>query len=361
MSTSTISTLPRRRTAEEASPSASFEPRPAQRQRVDSSPLSSQSAPAHWMDASSSPLAFGVVSSLLAAPAVSAPLNVVHSLVDVAAPAPDLHFYRPDGNCVLLVDDTLFKIHRHYLVPDTDHLSLFGPLLAQAAKDSKEDKDERPIVLKGDTADELRAYLRFNYSGPLQLLDENLTQNDLGQLAVAGRFAHKYRLESFKRWVKLIIVRKLRNGTILHDCPPETYFELLQFDRVCSTPEIMTGVQSAWIRNIFGGDCKSVAPELELTAARDMRSFLGELYYAQLCAFDLKPPAILSLHTPIHLDRPGLNDQERLRLLQGHHSLSFSFQRIVDQLLRVQRCSSECKLDASHHCHDQWRNAVLKM
>ncbi|KAF7289702.1 BTB domain-containing protein [Mycena indigotica] len=364
---------------DDASPSASASTRPNRRQRVGS--VAGPSTPPTPTPSSSAtlrpqprpltqprPLSAPFPTLLpLSQPASSSAAPIV-GLATVSASTPgfrDGHFYKMDGNCIVRVGDTLFKIHKHLLAPESDEHALFGALLALALEDSEGDSDERPIILEGDTPDDLRAYLRFLYSNPLQLRDENITVADLPQLAVAGRFANKYRIESFEEWVKLVVTGKLSQPDALRGCSDEAFLELLRFSQTCAAPILTESVFSAWARHKLGAGADVagvVARMLTLNGCTgDVKTMVGVMHYAQLLSLNqarpLPEPRVSDLYTPIHISSTSLGDTQHLRLLQAHRSLSLSWARITDHLLfHIQLCSNQCPTSAV--CHNAWRTAV---
>ncbi|KAJ7909812.1 hypothetical protein B0H13DRAFT_2329955 [Mycena leptocephala] len=69
----------------------------------------------------------------------------------------DTAFHRDDGDCILRMQDTLFKVHRHLF---NYELSAFHDLfsLPRPEGEIERDRDNRLIVLSGDTPTEVRAF-----------------------------------------------------------------------------------------------------------------------------------------------------------------------------------------------------------
>ncbi|KAJ7193471.1 hypothetical protein GGX14DRAFT_478204 [Mycena pura] len=270
----------------------------------------------------------------------------------------DPQFYKADGNCVLRVDNTLFRVHRHYLAPEHEQ-SVFGGLFAlpTGPEAVEGERDEAPIVLQGDTVDELRAFFRFAYSSPLQLQADAMSDDDLVPLMLTAKFADKYRLESFEKWARNTILHLTarNNGQALKACAPKVYVELLLLNNLSPDSTTEERVRDAWMARIRRGELP-IAHALGVTETLNMRSFLGELYYEQLRALD---PAALapSCTAPVRFDAPGLSDAQKIRLLAGHRSLSLAWARIVEKLLALPLCTaSTCPMRAS--AQTSWRTAV---
>ncbi|KAJ6545224.1 hypothetical protein B0H19DRAFT_1075573 [Mycena capillaripes] len=138
----------------------------------------------------------------------------------------DAQFFREDGNCILRVVDTLFKVHRHYLCPaneETGFTGLFALPIPGAAPEGQ--GDERPIKLEGDSVDQVRAFFGYAYSSPLQLGADRISDGDLQKLIDTARFAHKYQLQSFEDWSKDTITKfaSRNDEKALRKCPPALY------------------------------------------------------------------------------------------------------------------------------------------
>lgn len=109
--------------------------------------------------------------------------------LSIPIPSRDATYYIPDGNTVLLVESTLFKVrispkipgssysflqvHRSTLTKDTSTFdsmfSLDSDLRSNSSSSSvtigpEGESDDNPIRLQGDTADEFRALLWALYS-----------------------------------------------------------------------------------------------------------------------------------------------------------------------------------------------------
>ncbi|TRM60617.1 hypothetical protein BD626DRAFT_549597 [Schizophyllum amplum] len=108
-------------------------------------------------------------------------------------PTRDETFYLEDGSCILLVDNTLFNVHRTILSKDG---SLFSTLLSlpQGQVDVEGRSDERPIVLLGDSAEEFRHFL------PPELKAISSTEADVDALVDIARVSNKYAFKSLETW-----------------------------------------------------------------------------------------------------------------------------------------------------------------
>ncbi|KAJ7348146.1 hypothetical protein DFH08DRAFT_867452 [Mycena albidolilacea] len=92
--------------------------------------------------------------------------------------------YMEDGNCILCVQDILFKVNRHHPSPRSEvtvFTDIFSLPPGTGVVEGKE--DESPIRLTGDTVNEIRAFLSFSYASPLQTMLSRIPDADLQRLA----------------------------------------------------------------------------------------------------------------------------------------------------------------------------------
>jgi len=75
-------------------------------------------------------------------------------------------YYIQDGNVVFRVEDTLYRIHRSFLIRDSTYFSeMFNTLPLPAEEESAEgSSDENPINMKGQDKAEFECFLSFYYS-----------------------------------------------------------------------------------------------------------------------------------------------------------------------------------------------------
>ncbi|KAF8218088.1 hypothetical protein K438DRAFT_18071 [Mycena galopus ATCC 62051] len=77
----------------------------------------------------------------------------------------DEKYYRDDGDCIIQVEDVLFKIHRYHLTEDSDS-SVFHTMFCMppGQAPSEGQHDCNPISLSEDSLVQFRAFLSFSYS-----------------------------------------------------------------------------------------------------------------------------------------------------------------------------------------------------
>ncbi|KAJ7504829.1 hypothetical protein B0H11DRAFT_1979538 [Mycena galericulata] len=248
----------------------------------------------------------------------------------------DATFYREDGDCILRVEDTLFKRHRH-LLDYTDsafHGMFFLPCGGEGTAEGQ--VDTNPNRLFGDHLHDIRSFFRYAYSScvlfPLDLQYARIHSADIHDLIHTVRFTDKYHPASLERWaVNAIGNICTRNGSEkLKACPAELYVALLQL--LSPMPMVKNLIRQVWVNRL-----RRMQPSVQLSFALNVvdtlqfRELLGDLYYLQLP--ELSQPGADSEDTQAAEILPtDLTDAQKLRLLMGHRSLTLSWTRLVAKI-----------------------------
>ncbi|KAH9480809.1 hypothetical protein JR316_0007409 [Psilocybe cubensis] len=111
----------------------------------------------------------------------------------------DERYYFEDGSCVLLVQDTLFNVHRSILSNDSSSFSTMFSL-PQGGQDVEGRSDANPIVLIGDTPEEFRHFIWALYALPHELKIVTSPHANLLQLIDIARVSNKYSFKSLETW-----------------------------------------------------------------------------------------------------------------------------------------------------------------
>ncbi|KAJ7873454.1 hypothetical protein B0H13DRAFT_1633423 [Mycena leptocephala] len=100
----------------------------------------------------------------------------------------------------------------------------------------EDDRDNRPVILSGDTPKQVRAFFGYAYSSPLGLQYMRISSRAIDQLIDTFKFAHKYHLEPFEKWASQAITHICTQRDQLKTSGPELYMALLEMDLLCSLP-----------------------------------------------------------------------------------------------------------------------------
>ncbi|KAJ6473359.1 hypothetical protein C8R47DRAFT_1076650 [Mycena vitilis] len=267
----------------------------------------------------------------------------------------DLAFYREDGDCILRVENILFKIHRHLLsYPSSAFHGLFS--LPNAAGSKVEGYDDKtPIQLSGDNPEHVRSFFHYAYSSPLDLQYSGLSSGAIDKLIGTLHFAHKYRLESFEKWASEAITQICSRREVLKTCGQELYIALLELDRLCPLRTVQATIQRRWVNRLTAKEPGlTLVRALDVANALGFRSLQGDLYYLQLQRLDVQAAGVPGAHAAPPLPAE-LNDTHKLRILMGYRSLSLAWTRIVATPLSLE---VTCNLGPGwhqHHCVPLWK------
>ncbi|KAJ7662831.1 hypothetical protein DFH06DRAFT_1296378 [Mycena polygramma] len=269
----------------------------------------------------------------------------------------DLAFYREDGDCILRVENILFKIHRHLLnYPSSAFHGLFSLPNGAGSKVEGHD-DNSPIQLSGDNPEHVRSFFHYAYSSPIDLQYSSLSSGAIDKLIGTLHFAHKYRLESFEKWASEAITQICARREVLKTCGQELYIALLELDRLCPLPPVKGTIQRRWVSRLTANE-----PDLSLVRALDVanqlgfRSLQGDLYYLQLQRLDVPAAGIPGTQAAPPLPAE-LNDTHKLRLLTGYRSLLLAWTRITATALSLEGTCNLAPGWHQHHCLRWWEAA----
>ncbi|KAJ7854659.1 hypothetical protein B0H13DRAFT_2081018 [Mycena leptocephala] len=249
----------------------------------------------------------------------------------------DSAFYRDDGDCILRVQDTLFKVHRHLLNHESSAFNGLFSLPRGPEGKIEGAHDSTPVILSGDTPDQVRAFFGYAYSSPLELQYARISSRAIDQLLDTLKFTHKYGLESFERWAAQAITHICTERGLLKTCGPELYVALLEMD------------QLSLVNRLRHDD-----PALTLAHALDTADHC-DLYHLQLQRLDMPSADLPGAEAAPPLPAE-LSDVHKLRLLTGYRSLLFSWTRISATPMALVG-SRSCRMGPDYHqahCVSEW-------
>ncbi|KAJ7080635.1 hypothetical protein B0H15DRAFT_890753 [Mycena belliarum] len=242
----------------------------------------------------------------------------------------DEKYYRDDGDCIIQVENTLFKIHRYHLSGDSDIFrSMFS--LPAGGRPLEGQSDLYPIVLFGDTPAQLRAVLSFSYSNPNQLQINRMSIDDLDRLLNMVPFAHKYFLQQCLLWALESMEHILmRSASVM---PAEKFPVILEVTALCTSlhapicQRICDLIQHQWMAQIKS-DALPIGPALETAERSNLRSFLIALYRIVLDKL-----ADMDLHAAAGADGllAGINATHQLRIFSGSWALARCWRDFLTQ------------------------------
>ncbi|KAJ7643857.1 hypothetical protein FB45DRAFT_896290 [Roridomyces roridus] len=239
---------------------------------------------------------------------------------DETPPTRDPTYYISDGNTVLQVENTLFRVHRSMLVKDKSTFDSMFSLDAytQNTEDvyapsnfmTEGESDENPIRLHGDKADEFRALAWALYSLPAEIaVSMTIQANDL-QLIHLARIAHKYQFRSTEMWALSALTQFHSNSPASGGGSPpvQNLVQITELSILCEYEPLRNAAVAKWNRLL--GEGRAVAVAIGVAERLNLRKLLGLAYYSMM----LKGREVWD-------SDPQLNARQRVRLLSGHYNL----------------------------------------
>ncbi|KAL1745013.1 hypothetical protein HDZ31DRAFT_37367 [Schizophyllum fasciatum] len=273
--------------------------------------------------------------------------------------ARDGEYFKPDGDCVFLVDGVLFKIHSVLVGRDS---SAFEDMLALPNKGELaiRGSEEEPIELHGDTRDQFRALCWALYALPTEIYLQSTTDMNLARMLDVAEMSNKYHFKAFEKWsIDMVAKFCLRNRKTHEDyltsCPPESIARILRLAVLCHRQTFQGQIERIWIARLDSSDSASFTHAIEVADSFGLRDFQGHAYYHQLLAMstDAAPDAG-GLSTPF--THSSLNGVQLMRLLSGHWSLTMFWARFAEGGVKIPAASG-CDT-ARHHpnvCVKSWQ------
>ncbi|KAI0927341.1 hypothetical protein AcV5_007898 [Taiwanofungus camphoratus] len=283
-----------------------------------------------------------------------------------ATPVRDDEYYLDGADCVLRVEDTLFRVHRFLLARDSSAFqNMFS--MPPGGADAEGASDERPICLYGESAANFRALLSALYALPSELQAYNSADADITQLLAIAATTHKYHFSATEAWAADALFRLVFGahgapapGADLAQCSAARLDAVLDVALRCGHTRLADLATACWTERILAG---SLRPTRALAAAdrHGLRALRGVAYYAQLMQlgprFELPavPPALGTRDADDGADDGRLTRAQRQRLLCGHYSLAALWERLCaapPQVARADGCTCH-----QRGCVAAWKRA----
>ncbi|KAI0700363.1 hypothetical protein C8T65DRAFT_657830 [Cerioporus squamosus] len=270
----------------------------------------------------------------------------------------DGEFYIDSADCVIRVEDTLFRVHRYFLGRDSSAFQhMFSmPVDGMPPQNMEGCSDKNPIRLYGESVEWFRALLSVIYDLPLQLQAYNTPAADVERLLTIAEMTNKYHFASIETWAVDALYNVISG---LHGPPQKQYQlglcssawmkRLLEVALLCGHEPLRNYVADKWVERIRTRNLRPVHA-LDIADRSRLRRLRGYAYYVQLLemgdSFDpgvtedgeqyarsrLTATATALAGANASMDAMGtpavLSREQRQRLLSGHWSLT----RLWEQL-----------------------------
>ncbi|KAF8558324.1 hypothetical protein OG21DRAFT_1433586 [Imleria badia] len=280
--------------------------------------------------------------------------------LSIPIPTRDSIYYYSDGNTVLLVENTLFKVHRSALTKEKSTFesmfSLDSDLRSSTTNSSgvtvgpEGESDDNPIRLQGDTADEFRSLLWSLYALPHELESAMTAKAISLKLFNLARITHKYEFRAIESWaldkLKAIYMRPMHSH--IDDAEGPNLVQLTELASLCEQRDLLEAATVRWKRLITSS--KDVALAIGMAERLNLRSLLGLAYHAML----------LQGREVWDADQL-LTRTHRIRLLSGHYALGRLCERLPNEppiLQHHPRCTGSVQVRCNQSWAGLWRSTL---
>ncbi|KAJ7143521.1 hypothetical protein C8R43DRAFT_1014472 [Mycena crocata] len=295
-------------------------------------------------------------------------------------------YYLEDGSCIILVQNTLFNVHRTILSKDNSSFSTMFTL-PQGENEIEGRSDDNPIILTGDTVAEFRHFLWALYALPPELRVIHSSDADLTQLMDIARIANKYSFKTLETW-SLDAIQEYVNrkpSPILTSIPPPNSYtfspnspstsaqtpggatpiestaqltRLIRLAQMCNHEKLLT-TMILLLRQLMSSSLQYAYLAMTLADELDLRALRGAAYLevmqkavvvkrAKVDPIKPKPTSVAGPSTapgtaPVDADdassetsegdvdeegRLVVNRAQQLRLLSGYYRLTGTWERL---------------------------------
>ncbi|KAF8651967.1 hypothetical protein AX16_004610 [Volvariella volvacea WC 439] len=251
----------------------------------------------------------------------------------------DTTYYREDGDCVLLVGQVLFKVHRFLLAQDS---STFGTMVHNPQPPGggprRGSSDDDPITLTDD-ADEFRTLCWALYALAHEIgAQYDSKRVDIPKIISLVRICGKYSFSSLEKWSLDVLETHLNTQstcTFTDSCSADDLACILERSVLGQIKNLENFVEDKWLYRIQKGEF-DVAYALNVAERLDLRQFQGFLYYVQATKLSsLLHPRQFTSAVPVvfnvreELSKSALTLDQQMKLTSGICSLTLSWLNLL--------------------------------
>ncbi|KAF7348288.1 BTB domain-containing protein [Mycena sanguinolenta] len=276
-------------------------------------------------------------------------------------------YYLEDGSCIILVENTLFNVHRTILSKDNSSFyTMFT--LPQGDNEIEGRSDANPIVLTGDTVAEFRHFLWALYALPPELRVIYSSDADLTQLMDIARIANKYSFKTIETW-SLDAIQEYVNrkpSPILTSIPPPnsyTFSPEHTFDYAHREHRAANAAHSP-CADLMSSSLQYAYLAMTLADELDLRALRGAAYLEvmQKAVVVKRANEIIRKSAPApqtrgDIDEEGrlvINRPQQLRLLSGYYRLTRTWERLRTTPPHFDHAPSCGATWHQHGCTQSW-------
>ncbi|EGN93971.1 hypothetical protein SERLA73DRAFT_78354 [Serpula lacrymans var. lacrymans S7.3] len=256
-------------------------------------------------------------------------------------------YYIDDGDCVIQVGDTLFKVHRWVLSRDTSAFSDMFVVSGGGDKTHSDGElegssDTTPIFLQGDSVEQFRSLL---WVLPNAILTRSsfITTDNVEFLAQVAEIAHKYQFSHIEERACVVLCEVPSNKAFWHS-GVDSASRLLDISYICQDDCLRSKLLEAWIPRLLSRSIPAI-PALLIADKYELQSLQGAAYYSYILRMD-------EMNSNGRLSPESLLNQIQYNgLLRGYWWLSHTSP--LENIPTYER-SSKCL--GSVYCSQSWRS-----
>ncbi|KAJ3747547.1 hypothetical protein DFH05DRAFT_1392557 [Lentinula detonsa] len=262
----------------------------------------------------------------------------------------DSSYYFEDGSCILLIQDTLFNVHRSLLSRDNSSFSTLFTL-PQGSHDVEGQSDDNPIILRGDKPSEFRHFLWALYALPPELQIVNSSNADLTQLIDIARISNKYSFKSLETWALDALQEHVNRRPAHHSSSPfffsgsdtldssptqthlalientEQLTRLIELAQLCGHDRLLNSMV-ALLRQLMNRSLHYAYLSMALADDLNLRSLRGAAYLEVMQKGSFTSPRRQRGTEENGVDRPvEITPAQQVRLLSGYWHLTRTWER----------------------------------
>ncbi|KAH9480688.1 hypothetical protein JR316_0007288 [Psilocybe cubensis] len=225
------------------------------------------------------------------------------------------------GFCVFRVENTLFKVHKCYLLREP---SAFGDMFSLPnIPGIREGTSDEVAIPLWDTAQQFEDLLWVLYAIPSQLFSCNeADEPSLERLLNIAEMTNKYCIASYESWSlqKLYMLAQNPAG-FLRTSPASACARALDIAALCNDQKLLDMICHRLIPRILWSDVER-EPFLKVAETRGLRKLQGVLYYKELIEMDRASASSNKQTSPNRLIfPPDMNVRKRMCFFSAHYSL----------------------------------------
>ncbi|KAJ7291546.1 hypothetical protein C8J57DRAFT_1273391 [Mycena rebaudengoi] len=251
-------------------------------------------------------------------------------------PVRDTKYYDEDGDCVIRVENVLFRVHRFTLSRSSEVLATLFQL-PQGDLRPQGSSDANPIVLIGDTVRQFHAFLKYSLSPVMAIQIDKFPPGELIDVIAFGNFAHKYMMDSWlslamtliEQYLKTVVKKEYQESD--EDVDAILRPALLLAERAEDHPRapfLWDSIPRAWIGRFGYDDGPDVRIALDAAVVANHRMFLVALY-EMIIERQQQPESSVGM---ISFSNQGFASIHVQRLLTGAWSLSLLWNHLANGL-----------------------------